>query len=288
VACLLAPLTPIPNRQTLTPLLQASVVIARLSTLRGFLIAEVFLAWLRSQCPKGISVQMKGERFVEVPKTADDFPAAITALRSLDVSKGVIFHIFSLPEDKCVRLLIKNLGRRMPETVVRKEFEALGTCVHGVLHLYSRLRDQDPEKDGPATPYFIVTMARGTDVSRVSAITQVCRLRITVQSYTAPRRPLQCRRCQRFGHTQRGSSYAPRGIAFAEAHLSHACSTPKQQLQCCSCGGNHTANYRGCGKWKEAKAALVRRAPAGLVAKSGAPSGGVQSATARPNHRLSR
>ena len=33
------------------------------------------------------------------------------------------------------------------------------------------------------------------------------------------------------------------------------CSTSKQQLQYCRCGGNHTDNYRGCVKWMEAKAA---------------------------------
>jgi hypothetical protein len=159
-----------------------------------------FLAWLRSRCPKGILAQMKGERHMVVPGTADDFRAAITALRSLDVSKGVSFHTFSLPEDRCLRLLIKNLGRGMPETVMREKLEALGICVQGVLELRSGRRDQDPEKDRPTTPHFIVTMARGPDVSKVRAITQLCGLRTTVESYTAPRGPLQCRRCQCFGH----------------------------------------------------------------------------------------
>jgi hypothetical protein len=59
-------------------------------------------------------------------------------------------------------------------------------------------------------------MARGPGVSRVRAITQLCKLRTTVESYTAPRGPLQCRRCQRFGHTQRGCGYAPRCVACGE------------------------------------------------------------------------
>jgi hypothetical protein len=37
------------------------------------------------------------------------------------------------------------------------------------------------------------------------------------------------------------------------------CVTPKQQLKCCSCGGNHTANYRGCSSWKAAMAAATKR-----------------------------
>jgi hypothetical protein len=37
--------------------------------------------------------------------TVDDFRATICALRSLDVSKGVSFQTFSLPEDRCICLL---------------------------------------------------------------------------------------------------------------------------------------------------------------------------------------
>ena len=75
---------------------------------------------------------MKGENLMVVPETADDFRPAVSTLRSLDMSKGVSFHIFSLPEDRCAHVLIKNLGRRMPEDVVREEPEALGICVQGV------------------------------------------------------------------------------------------------------------------------------------------------------------
>jgi hypothetical protein len=70
---------------------------------------------------------------------------------------------------------------------VREELEALGICVLGVLQLRSGRRDRDPEKDRPATPHFIVKMARGPDVTSVRTITQFCGLRITVESYTAPR-----------------------------------------------------------------------------------------------------
>jgi hypothetical protein len=130
--------------------------------------------------------------------------------------------------------------------------------------------------------HFVVTVSRGPEVSKVRSITQLCRLRVTVETCTAPKGPLQCKRCQRFGHSEaRNCSYAPRCVACGEAHLSGECSTPKE-LTCCGCGGNHTANCRGCGKWKEANAALARRAPAGPVVRSGAPSGDVRTAPTRP------
>ena len=222
---------------------------------------RAFLTWLRGSCPGGLTAQLKAEKLMVVPSTANGFRAAVSALRSIDGGKGVSFHTFTLPEDRCARLLVKNLGRGMPESAVREELETLGIHVQGVTQLRSGRRDQDPTKDRPLTPHFIVSVARGPEVSRVRSITELCGLRISVESYLAPNGPMQCKRCQRFGHTQRNCGYAPRCVACGGSHLSGGCSTPREQPQCCGCGGNHTAKYRGCVKWKEARAAIAKQAP---------------------------
>jgi hypothetical protein len=64
---------------------------------------------------------------------------------------GVSFHIFAFPQDRCVRLLVKNLERGTPESVVREELESLIIRVQGVMQLRSGHRDQDPDKDRPPT-----------------------------------------------------------------------------------------------------------------------------------------
>ena len=93
--------------------------------------------------------------------TADGFRAAVSALRSLDGKEGVSFHTFTFPEESCVRLLVKNLGSSMPESVVRDEPESLNIRVQGVTQLRSGRRDQNPAKDRPPTPQFIISVARG-------------------------------------------------------------------------------------------------------------------------------
>jgi len=45
-------------------------------------------------------------------------------------------------------------------------------------------------------------VARGPEVSKVRSITELCGLRVSLESYLASKGPLQCRSCQRFGHTQ--------------------------------------------------------------------------------------
>jgi hypothetical protein len=65
------------------------------------------------------------------------------------------FHTFCLQENRCVRSLIKNLGRKMPENVVREEVETLGIYVQGVLQFHSGRRDQEASKARPLTPHIL-------------------------------------------------------------------------------------------------------------------------------------
>jgi hypothetical protein len=190
---------------------------------------RTFLSSLRASCPGGLTAQLKGERLMVVPSTADRFRAVVSALRSLDEGEGVSFHTFKLPENRCVRLLVRNLGRGVPESVVREELESLNIHVQGVMQLRSGRRDQDPAKDRPPTPHFIISVARGPEVSKVRSLTEHCGLRVSVESYVTPKGPLQCKRCQRFGHTQRNCGYAPRCVTCGGSHPSGGSHTPREQ-----------------------------------------------------------
>jgi hypothetical protein len=185
------------------------------------------LDWIRAKSKSKLVAQMKKEILMLVPETSDGFWTTIGALRSLEVREGVSFHTFSLPEDRCVRLLLKNLGKRMLEAEIREEPEALHINVQVVMQLRSKQRDQGPEKDRPLTPQFIVSVARGPDVAKLRSLTDLCGLRVKVETYNAPKGPLQCKRCQRFGHTQRNCSYAPRSVLCGDEHPSGKCVTPK-------------------------------------------------------------
>ena len=157
----------------------------------------------------------------------------------------------------------------MPESVVRGELESLNICVQGVKQLRTGRRDPDPAKDRPPTPQIIVSVARRTEVYKVRSLTEFCGLRVSVASYLAPKGPLQCMRCHGFGRTQQNCRYAPRCVAFRCYHLTGGCSKPREQPACCGCGGNNTANYCDCVKWKEWMAAIQCKRPS--AAERGSP-----------------
>jgi hypothetical protein len=119
---------------------------------------------------------MRGETLMLVPETADGFRATIGTLWSIGEKKVLSFHTFSLPEDQCVHLLLKNVGKRMPEAEIKEEPQALRKSVQAVMQLRSKRRDQDPEKDRPLTPHFVVSVARSTEVAEVRSLTELCGL----------------------------------------------------------------------------------------------------------------
>ena len=93
--------------------------------------------------------QIKGEKLMVVPSTADGFRAAVSELWSLDWKDGVRFHIFTLLEDRCARLLVKNMSRGTPKSVVREKLASLNIHIQGVTRLRSGRRDPNPAKDRP-------------------------------------------------------------------------------------------------------------------------------------------
>jgi len=48
---------------------------------------RAFLVWLLPSCPGGLTGQLKAEKLMVVPSTANGFRAAVRALRSIDVRR---------------------------------------------------------------------------------------------------------------------------------------------------------------------------------------------------------
>jgi len=50
----------------------------------GLRDTRAFLAWLRAPYPGGLTAQLKAEKLMVVPSTANGFRTTVSALRSLD------------------------------------------------------------------------------------------------------------------------------------------------------------------------------------------------------------
>jgi hypothetical protein len=71
-----------------------------------------------------------------------------------------------------------------------------------------------------------------------SLTAELCGLWVSVETCVSPKCLLQCKCCQRFGHTQHNCGYVPQCVECGEAYLLGKCLTQRQQLKFCSCGQN--------------------------------------------------
>ncbi|XP_036319685.1 uncharacterized protein LOC118734086 [Rhagoletis pomonella] len=86
--------------------------------------------------------------------------------------------------------------------------------------------------------------------------------RITVEEPHKRNGPVQCTNCQEYGHTRSYCTLRSVCVDCGELHVSATCTSTKEDpraKKCSYCGGNHTANYRGCPVYKELKNRINQR-----------------------------
>ncbi|XP_046677506.1 proline-rich protein HaeIII subfamily 1-like [Homalodisca vitripennis] len=87
--------------------------------------------------------------------------------------------------------------------------------------------------------------------SEIYGIKSLFYCRLEVRKFTRSGGPIQCHRCQEFGHGSNHCHRELRCVRCGDGHPSSLC--PKEAsapAKCCNCGEAHSANYRGCAKFK--------------------------------------
>ena len=95
----------------------------------------------------------------------------------------------------------------------------------------------------------------------IYSITSLLHCKVNFEPPHQKRTILQCTNCQKYGHTRNFCTKTPICVKCAGEHKTSDCklSMDRDSTKCALCGGNHTANYKGCMVYK---ALRVQRFPA--------------------------
>lgn len=95
-------------------------------------------------------------------------------------------------------------------------------------------------------PICLVILGSGSNSKSIFELNDLFYVKITVETFKKSG-PSQCFACQRIGHGSANCTHPPRCVKCSGEHKAINCpKTIEQDPTCCNCGGNHTANYRGC------------------------------------------
>jgi hypothetical protein len=109
---------------------------------------------------------------------------------------------------------------------------------------------------------YLLHFERGTvNINKLRQIKVVCNCVVNWEYYANTRNgPVQCRKCQMFGHGTRHCGIPARCVKCGADHLTENCEAiqkpagqsqsdeSRASLKCANCLGNHTANYSACPK----------------------------------------
>lgn len=211
---------------------------------------------IQDVCSQNITFKnTKFTKKLQVSST-DDFRAATAFL----TSKGVEFHTFKLDEEREIKLVLRGIDSSVgAENVKLALLEEHGMDVLKVAQLTSYRGDnRDSQEARPLLPLYVVYTRDRELANKIRLVTRLCFCRVSaVENFRNVRGPIQCFRCQRYGHTSSFCSNEPRCMKCGNQHSTHICGKERSlPAQCANCKLNHTANYRGCQVYQTAKAKI--------------------------------
>jgi hypothetical protein len=165
---------------------------------------------------------------------------------------GVPFHTYQLSEDKAYRIVIRGLHHSVDTQDIAQDLIARGYKVRQVTNILSR--------DKVSLPLFFVDLDSGSSNSSIFKIDTMFHSKITVEEPRQSKQMVQCRRCQKFGHTKNFCALPAKCVKCGGQHDSVSCGKPATEPAVCSnCSGPHPASYRGCVIYQE----LLKRKSSG-------------------------
>lgn len=205
----------------------------------------------------------------------DEYKKAMNLMRC----NGLIGHTFTRKEDKCYRIVIKNLHHTTPHEAIVEEIEKSGNKVRGEI-INSKF---GPEKVPTST--FFINLEPHANNPKVKDIKYIFHQAIKIEDPRKSKTVVQCQRCQQYGHCKNNCMRPYRCVKCGEDHKTSDCSKKdnKTPAKCALCFGDHPANYKGCQVYQE----IYKRKFGNRSKKSTLPGTSTRKPTHLPSNNIS-
>lgn len=184
-------------------------------------------------------------------KCADE--ASYSNLLALLHNNNIHLHTHQMPQDKGVRIVIKNLHATTPVDSIRTLLSNHGYTTKYINLLKNRFT-------GIPLNMFEVELDAKTikNVDDLLKINKLGSQEVIIERQAKRSDPVQCHRCQAFGHSKNYCRRAFICMKCAGSHPTTACTKDRSsEGTCANCGKGHVASYKGCPVFKKEREKLL-------------------------------
>lgn len=176
----------------------------------------------------------------------------------IDMKKN--FYTYQLKSCRGLAVVVKGIDSDVPPNEVKEALEARGFNVRSVSNILNRGKVPQPMFKVDLFPDAL--RLKANEVHPIYKVDLLLHRRVVVEEPHKRNGPVQCTNCQEYGHTRSYCSLRPVCVVCGDIHQTNECPIKKDEMtsrKCSNCGGNHTANYRGCPIYKALKEKLTER-----------------------------
>lgn len=171
------------------------------------------------------------------------------------------FYTYTSKLEKPITILLKGLNSSYSEKEVLDELKSLNITNVDFLKVM-RFTTTKSKQDKKVLPIFIIQISPQSELNNVKKVKYLFH-QVIYWEKVIRREAIQCKKCQRIGHTATNCNLPYRCVKCDTKHDPGKCSYPPQaqlektQLFCVNCNKHgHPASYRGCPKIIENKKKL--------------------------------
>lgn len=173
-------------------------------------------------------------------------------IREHFIANNVSHYTYQLKSEKAYRVVLRGLHASEDTTAITRELEHRGHKVRQIVSIRHR-STKEP------LPIFYVDLEPQQNNKEIFDVRYLNQMKITIEAPYKKKEIIQCKRCQRFGHTKNQCFRPYRCVKCGNEHPTTQCiKKPDTEATCANCNEKHPASYKGCKIYKQYKERILK------------------------------
>ena len=173
-------------------------------------------------------------------------------LQQLLTTTKLQFFTYLSSKQNYVKVIMRGLPPNIAEEEIFEELQSKHLPMISVRQLRKTQIDPDTAiRSKIPLPVWLITLRNEAGAKEnIHQLKGILNLSIKIEDYEGSATPMQCFRCQRFGHKAQGCNLQAKCVKCAGDHNTRECTKdPISPATCSNCKGSHPANYRQCPRY---------------------------------------
>lgn len=173
-------------------------------------------------------------------------------IRENFIANNISHYTYQLKSERAYRVVLRGLHASENTTEISKELYENGHEVRQIVNIRHRATKEP-------LPVFYVDLEPKPNNKAIFDVKYLNNMKITFEAPYKKKEIMQCKRCQRFGHSKNQCFRPYRCVKCGSAHPTTTCTKkPDTEATCANCDEKHPASYKGCKVYKQYRERILK------------------------------